>query len=179
VIRLLAHRDSLKRAAWALVPVVACLLPALLRGQVAGESKIVGEEKPATPASSAAPSGRQVTAFAILAVPDSSELDPRLDAVEKQLHKVLPGFGFRVLDVKTKWIETGGSIACDLGNGYKAETLLLKPLDENGKVQLRCSLNLKGKKEFSTLVRSPLNQLFFYERTLKPGTRVLIGVGAR
>ncbi len=179
MIRLPARRHRLRLAAWILFPVVACLLPALLRGQVTGESKVGRVEKPATPAPSVAPPWRQVTSFAILAVPDSSELDPRLDAVEKQLHKVLPGFGFRLIDEKTRRIKTGESIACDLGDGYKAEAVLLKPLDENGKVQLRCNLTLKGKKEFSTLVRSPLNQLFFYERTLKQGTRVLIGVGAR
>ena len=70
-------------------------------------------------------------------------------------------------------------MTCDLGNGYKAETILVRPLDENGKVQLRCNLSQQGTKEFSTLVKTPINQLFFYERSLKDGSRVLIGVGAR
>jgi hypothetical protein len=125
------------------------------------------------------PTERQVTLFAILAIPSSSEVDPRLDTVKTQLRKVLPGYGFKLRDVLSKRIEAGQSLTCDLGNGYKAEALLVKSLDENGKVQLRCNLTYKGIKEFSTLVKSPVNQLFFYERSLRQGTRVLIGVGAR
>ena len=36
----------------------------------------------------------------------------------------------------------GESVDCDLGNGYTAETSLVQPVDENGKVQLRCELFL-------------------------------------
>ena len=46
-------------------------------------------------------------------------------------------------------------------------------------MQLRCTLSQQGTKEFSTLVKTPINQLFFYQRSLKDGSRVLIGVGAR
>lgn len=129
--------------------------------------------------SSADETARQVTVFAILATADPAAIDPRLASVNAQLRKVLPDHGFKLLDVKSKRIEATQSVICDLGNGYKAETILVRPLDENGKVQLRCNLSQQGTKEFSTLVRTPINQLFFYERSLKDGSRVLIGVGAR
>jgi hypothetical protein len=129
--------------------------------------------------SSADETARQVTVFAILATPDATAIDPRLATVNGQLRKVLPGHGFKLLDVQSKRIEASQSVTCDLGNGYKAETVLVRPLDENGKVQLRCTLSRQGVREFSTLVKTPINQLFFYERSLKDETRVLIGVGAR
>ena len=129
--------------------------------------------------SSADETARQVTVFAILATADPAAIDPRLASVNSQLLKVLPGHGFKLLDVKSKRIEAAQSVVCDLGKGYKAETILVRPLDENGKVQLRCNLSQQGTKEFSTLVKTPINQLFFYERALKDGSRVLIGVGAR
>jgi hypothetical protein len=158
--------------------ILACVITPS-RGQAPEGAQADPSQEAATQAISRAPVQRQVTAFAILAIPDSSELDPRLATIQSQLCKVLPGFGFKLRDVQSKRIETGQSVTCDLGNGYKAETILVKSLDENGKVQLRCNLALKGTKEFSTLVRTPANQLFFYERSLKEGARVLIGVGAR
>jgi hypothetical protein len=124
-------------------------------------------------------SARQVTTFAILATPASSTIDPRLEKIQSQLRKVLPDHGFRLLEVQSKRIEPKQSVTCRLGNGYKAETLLVHSLDENGKVQLRCTLEHKGKAEFSTLVKTAVNQLVFYERSLKDGTRVVVGVGAR
>jgi hypothetical protein len=122
---------------------------------------------------------RQVTVFAILATADSTMIDPRLAGVEAQLRKVMPEHGFKLLDVQSKRIGAEQAVTCDLGNGYKARTELVRPLDENGKVELRCSLVLKAEPQFSTLVKTPPNQLFFYERSLKDGSRVLIGVGAR
>lgn len=122
---------------------------------------------------------RQVTLFAIRAIPGSMELDPRLETVQGQLRKILPGYGFRLLDVQSKRIEASQSVSCNLGNGIKAETTLVRPFDENGKVQLRCSVYQKGTREFSALFKTPANQLFFYEQLLGDGTRVLIGVGAR
>jgi len=148
-------------------------------GQTVDDPRAV--QDPAQPKlkSSADETARQVTVFAILATNDPAAIDPRLASVNSQLRKVLPGHGFKLLDVKSKRIEATQSVICDLGNGYKAETILVRPLDENGKVQLRCNLSQQGTKEFSTLVKTPINQLFFYERSLKDGTRVLIGVGAR
>jgi hypothetical protein len=123
---------------------------------------------------------RQVTVFAILATPDTATVDPRLTAnVKTQLRKILPDHGFKLLDVQSKRIEVNQAVTCNLGNGLTAETVLVKSFDENGKVQLRCNLDFKKARQFSTLVKTPANQLFFYERTLKDGSRVLIGVGAR
>jgi hypothetical protein len=123
---------------------------------------------------------RQVTAFAILAIPNSATVDPRLTAnVKAQLRKILPDHGFKLLDVQSKLIDVDQAVTCDLGKGYTAETILVRSLDENGKVQLRCKVALAKVAQFSTLVKTPANQLFFYERSLKDGSRVLIGVGAR
>jgi hypothetical protein len=128
----------------------------------------------------AAETARQVTAFAILAIPNSATIDPRLTAnVKAQLHKILPDHGFKLLDVQSKRIEVDQAVTCNLGKGYTAETTLVRPLDENGKVHLRCKIALEKATQFSTLVKTPANQLFFYERSLKDGSRVLIGVGAR
>ena len=150
-------------------------------GQSVGDSEV--SETAAQPGykkkSDADETARQVTVFAILATKDRQAVDPRLASVQAQLRKALPGHGFKLLDVESKRLEATQSVTCDLGNGFKAETVLVRPLDENGKVQLRCNLSQKGTLEFSTLVKTPINQLFFYERLLKDGSRVLIGVGAR
>jgi hypothetical protein len=122
---------------------------------------------------------RQVTIFAILATRDAAMVDQRLAGVETQLRKALPNHGFRLLGVESKRIAAGQSVTCELGNGYRAETVLVRSLDENGKVQIRCLLAFKGEIQFSTLVKTPVNQLFFCDHSLKDGSRVLIGVGAR
>lgn len=129
--------------------------------------------------STADETARQVTLFAIRAIPGSKERDRRLETVQEQLRKALPGYGFRLLDAESKRVQANQSITCDLGNGYKTEAVLVRPLDENGKVQLRCCVSHKGTREFSALFKTPVNQLFFYDRTLGDGMRVLIGVGAR
>jgi hypothetical protein len=95
------------------------------------------------------------------------------------LRKLLPGHGFRLVNVQSKRLEGSQSVTCDIGNGTKAETTLVRPFDEDGKVQLRCSLSQKGARQFSALFKTPANQLFFYERSLSDGARVLIGVAAR
>lgn len=148
-------------------------------GQTVDDPRAVHDPAQPKLKSSADETARQVTVFAILATNDPAAIDPRLASVNSQLRKVLPGHGFKLLDVESKRVEATQSVTCDLGNGYKAETVLVRPLDENGKVQLRCNLFQQGIKEFSILVNTPINQLFFYERSLKDGTRVLIGVGAR
>jgi hypothetical protein len=122
---------------------------------------------------------RQVTVFGVLATPGAKTVDSRLSRIQKQLGKLLPDNGFKLLDVRSERIVDGESISCNLGNGYALTTSLVKPLDENGKVELRCEL-LHGKvKEFSTLVKTPVNQLFFCQRTLENGSQFLVGVGAR
>jgi len=122
---------------------------------------------------------RHVTVFAILATPGVKSVDSKLSSIKSQLDKLVPRHGFKLLDVQTKQIVTGESVACDLRNGYTTQVSLVGPVDENGKVEFRCELFLNQEREFSTLVKTPLNQLFFYERKLKDGSRLLIGVGAR
>jgi hypothetical protein len=124
--------------------------------------------------------GRQVTVFAILATRNAPTVDPRLTSnVKAQLRSILPDHGFKLLDVQSKNVEVNQVLTCDLGGGYTTETVLVKSLDENGKVQLRCKVAHDKVPEFTRLVKTPVNQLFFYERSLKNGSRVLIGVGVR
>jgi hypothetical protein len=166
---------------------IAFLLPALLLGlgRRAGlgltlDQPVTLQDAPKPDLkSSADETARQVTAFAILATPGPAKVDPRLGSIKAQLRKVLPGHGFTLLDVQSKRIEVRQSVTCDLGHGYKAETVLVQPIDSAGKVHLRCTLLRDSSPEFSTLVKTPTNQLFFYERSLVDGTKVMIGVGAR
>ena len=58
-------------------------------------------------------------------------------------------------------------------------TSLVQPVDENGKVQIRCELFQDQDRQFSTLVKTPPNQLFFCQQALQDGSQLLIGVGAR
>jgi hypothetical protein len=122
---------------------------------------------------------RQVTLFAIIATPGSSELDPKLAGIEGQLRKLLPGHGFKLLDVRSKRLLTGESLHSDLGSGWAASTELVAPLDANGKVELRCMLVQNASTQFDTQVATPPNQLFFCDRMMGNGQRLIIGVGAR
>jgi hypothetical protein len=122
---------------------------------------------------------RQVTVIGIIATPGSSSIDSRLATIKSQLEKLRPKHGFKLLDAQSKRLETGESVGCDLKDGYASETVLVRPLDDGGKVELRCELRRGDSRLFSTLVKTPLNQLFFYERELEDGSELLIGVGAR
>ncbi len=122
---------------------------------------------------------RQVTVIGIIATPGGSAIDSRLATIKPQLEKLKPKHGFKLLDVESKRLEAGESVACDFKNGYKSETVLVRALDDSGKVELRCELRHDGTRLFSTLVKTPLNQLFFCERELEDGSQLLIGVGAR
>jgi hypothetical protein len=122
---------------------------------------------------------RQVTLFAIIAKPGSSALDPKLAGIEGQLRKLLPGHGFKLLDVRSKRLVAGDSLRSDLGNGWTASTDLVQPLDANGKIELRCVLQQNEVVQFDTRVSTPPNQLFFCDRLIADGQRLLIGVGAR
>jgi hypothetical protein len=124
--------------------------------------------------------GRQVTVFAIIASPGSKSVDSKLAGVKAQLIRLLPDHGFKLLDAQSKRIAAGESVVCDLGRGFTAETSLVRPADENGKVQFRCELYRDRTLQFSATVRAPLNQLFFCERPLlDDGSKLLLGVGAR
>lgn len=163
--------------------IAGLLLATVVLGRVEDPPALKPRDQRPKPASSATPqeeqSARQVTVFAILATPGTSAPDPRLQKIQERLHKVLPEHSFKLVDVRSKRIRPGQSVTCELGNGYRTETTMVRSLDENGKVQLRCALAHNGTKEFSTLVKTPANQLFFFERSLQDGNRVLIGVGAR
>ncbi len=144
--------------------------------------------------------GRQVTVFAILAapedirlasligsvgaaslaIPESKASDSKLAPIQPQLNRLLPHHVFRLLDAQSAQIVAGEAVECKLGHGYTAETTLVRPIDENGKVELRCELSLDRELQFSATVRTPINQLFFCERPfLTDGSKLLIGVGAR
>jgi hypothetical protein len=122
---------------------------------------------------------RLVTVIGIVATPDSSTIDSRLAKFKSQLDKLKPKHGFKLLDAQSKRIETGESVICDLKDGYTSQTILIQPLDDGGKVELRCELWHDDARLSSTLVKTPLNQLFFYERDLEDGSQLLIGVGTR
>jgi len=122
---------------------------------------------------------RQVTVFGIVAIPNSSVLDPKLEAIAPQLRRLLPGHGFKLLDVRSKRLATGQAVFCDLGGGASVGTTLLVPEDQNGKVQLRCEILQDGLPQYATIVSTPANQLFFCDKTRADHTRILIGIGAR
>ena len=122
---------------------------------------------------------RQVTLFGIVATPNSSTVDKRLVKIAPQLRKLLPNHGFKLLDVQSKRLEPGEVLSSNLGDGFSAETTLVQPIDPNGKVQLRCVLTLNGMSQIDTVVATPPNQLFFCDKPLANGSRMLIGIGAR
>jgi hypothetical protein len=123
---------------------------------------------------------RQVTVFAVIAKSGGKGADSKLAVIKPQLERLLPGHSFKVLDIQSKRLIAGEMLECNLGNGgYISRTSLVKPDDENGKVGLRCELFLGKARQFSTEVKTPPNQLFFCERSLSDGSRLLIGIGAR
>ena len=122
---------------------------------------------------------RQVTVFGVIATPGSKTLDTNLATIKTQLDKLLPKHGFKLLDVQSKPIVAGESVTCDLRNSYTLVASLVQPVDENGKVQIRCELCRGQERQFSTLVKTPPNQLFFCQRALQDGSQLLIGVGVR
>jgi hypothetical protein len=166
------------------VSVSALIVVQRLRGlRTASASAPVPAASPSpAPSASADEPGeaRQVTVFAIRVLPGESTIDPRLLSVKAQLRKILPEHGFELLEVQTGRLDPGETLKCDLGRGWRAKTTLMPPsADDFGRVRLRCELVDGDEPRFSTLVDAPENQLFFYERTLRDGMRVLIGVGAR
>jgi hypothetical protein len=121
----------------------------------------------------------QVTSFGVVATPGGKTTDLRLVTIKTQLDKLLPKHGFRFLDAQSKRIVPMQSVSCKLDNQYTIITSLIQAVDENGKVQLRCELLQDHTPKFSTLVKTPLNQLFFCQHPLHDGSQLLIGVGAR
>jgi hypothetical protein len=132
------------------------------------------------PGDSSSAVSQQVTVFVILATPGSKAVDSKLANIKAQLNRLLPHHGFKLLDAQSRRIVAGESVTCELGSGYTAETSLVRPVDENGKVLLRCELFLNKERQFSAKVKAPLSQLFFCERPfLDDRSKLLIGVGAR
>jgi hypothetical protein len=122
----------------------------------------------------------QITVFGVIATPEGKTPDSsKLATIKAQLDKLLPKHGFKLVDAQSKRVEAGESVTCELEDGYSVVTSLVEMLDENGKVQLRCELFKGDVRQFSTLVKTPLNQLFFCQRPLQNGSQLLIGVGAR
>lgn len=121
----------------------------------------------------------QVTVFGVIATPGNKSADSSLTRINAQLGKLLPKHGFKLLDAQSKRVMAGESVTCKLSNGYTVIVSLVQNIDENGKVQLRCELFHDKDSQFSTLVKTPLNQLFFCQQALKNGSQLLIGVGAR
>jgi hypothetical protein len=122
---------------------------------------------------------RQLTLFGVAATLGTKTVDTNLTSIKPQLDKLLPKHGFKLLDAQSKLLGSGDSVACDLRNGYTVVASLIQQTDENGKVQIRCELFQDQRREFSTVVKTPPNQLFFCQRALQDGTQLLIGVGAR
>jgi len=122
---------------------------------------------------------RQVTVIGILARPGTKAIDSKLVIIKSQLDELLPKHGFRLLDAQSKRIVAPESVTCNLNKGYTVAIKLVKSLDENGKVELRCELFQNTARQFSALVKTPVNQLFFCQRALPDGSQLLIGVGAR
>jgi hypothetical protein len=124
-------------------------------------------------------SSRQVTLFGVLATPGSTAVDPQLKSTLPQLRKLLPGHGFKLLEVQSKRLTIGQSITCDKLNQFTAEAGLINSLDDNGKVEIRFALGYQGQMQMATIVSTPPNQLFFFDKALDDGTHLLIGIGAR
>ena len=124
-------------------------------------------------------SARQVTVFGVLATPGGPRTDPKLAKVEPQLRKLLPGHSFRLLDAQSKRLTAGETVTCTLDEGFTATTTLVRPVDANGKVQLRYILRQKQAVQIESNLSTPLDQLFFCEKALSGGNRLLIGIGAR
>jgi len=123
--------------------------------------------------------GRQVTVFGVLATPGQTQNDPKLKEVLPQLRHLLPGHGFKLLKVESKRITGGETVACNLGAGFVAASQLMTPIDANGKIQMRFELSVDGLSQYQTIVTTPSNQIFYVNRMLPNGERLIVGIGAR
>ena len=132
-----------------------------------------------TLATGQAEQARQVTLFGIVATPGGKAVDPKLAKVAPQLRKLLPNHSFRLLGVESRRLGVSETLTCDLGGGFSAEVGLLDPLDAVGKVGLRIALEENGAPLVITDVATPPNQLFFCDKRLPDGSRLVVGVGAR
>jgi hypothetical protein len=123
---------------------------------------------------------RQVTLFGIHATPGGNAVDPKLKKIEPQLKKLFPGHSFKLVKTESKRLTVGQAVTCTMDKtGFIAGAELLTVLDPDGNVQFKFALEFNGTTEFATLVRTPPNQLFFCDKMLPDGSRLLIGLGGR
>lgn len=128
-------------------------------------------------------SSRQVTLFGILANPtlpqEQPTVDPKLQPIATQLRQLFPGHDFKLVGVETQRLPTGRSLSCQFNDGYSAKAQLTDPLDSNGKARLRFQLSQRGGIDFATIVSTPINQLFFLDKRLSDGSKLIMGIGVR
>jgi hypothetical protein len=154
----------------ALTLLIAC-------GPIVGPRKLAAQAVP----------GRQVTLFGILATPGGNAVDPKLSKIEPQLRKLFPdnNYSFKLLATESKRLGVGDLATCKLGGGFVAGAQLVSIADAEGNLNLRFALECAGEIEFTTIVRTPPNQLFFCDKALPNtpstpnGSKLLIGLGGR
>ncbi len=162
------ERLGFKHAVWA---VPACLLLALSSAGVSIDP---------APDDDRLQSGPQITVLAIEASRGAKTSDAKLDAIKARLEKLRPGYGFALLDARSRPVIAGTSgLKAQLSNGCTLKLVVIESADEHGKYQIRCELDIKGQEPRVTEVRAPLNQIFFIEYPLDEGKRLLVGIGAR
>jgi hypothetical protein len=125
--------------------------------------------------------GRQVTLFGIRATAGGGKIDDKLKKIEPQLRKLFPGqnYSFELIATESKRLAIGQLVTCDFGAGFVAGAELVSIADIDGNIQMRFALEYEKKVEFATLVRTPPNQLFFCDKALPDGSKLLIGLGGR
>ncbi len=121
----------------------------------------------------------QVTMFGILATPGGNRVDGNLKKIEPQLRKLFPGHSFKLLKSESKRLTLGQGLTVELGDGWVAGADLTSAADPEGNLLFKFALELNGQNEFATIVRTPPNQLFFCDKMLPDGSRLLIGLGGR
>ncbi len=127
-----------------------------------------------------APTERQVVMFGVLATPGNQAMDPKISpVVAAQLRKTMPGYGFKLLQVKSQSVMTGQAVGLKLGDGFESSAMLLNALDPNGKVQLKFDLTHQGTSQFQSVVVTPTDQFNYFDKMLPNNSHLLIGVGAR
>ncbi len=125
--------------------------------------------------------GRQVTLFGILATPGGNAVDPKLGRIEPQLRKLFPGknYSFKLVATESKRLAVGQVVTCDFGGGFVAGSELVAVADGDGNLQMRFALEYDKQTEYATIVRTPPSQLFFCDKALPNGSKLLIGLGGR
>lgn len=125
--------------------------------------------------------GRQVTMFGIHATPGGGKIDAKLEKIGPQLRKLFPGqnYSFKLLATESKRLGVNETVVCKLGGGWVAGATLVSPSDGDGNILLKFALELNEQTEFGTIVKTPPAQLFFCDKALPDGSKLLIGLGGR